>query len=211
MDPDTSGHSGHILSNSLSEHSILNALSREHIIFVHRIGWCHVTYPCLTWFFIHYMFFTTIDLQLHDPVSAFSSSCKLVITSFSAVYLSVAIPQRVWCPSNRQAALLLFPLQREHCLQPVHSGCGLGLLKKKGTTSITHTHYPHHPERTMEHLQTSPLSFPMSIGARFPQYCPVMRRWAIVRWLSCPQIGPRRLCAPFTHLNTLLGKLSLAE
>lgn len=32
---------------------------------------------------------------------------------------------RMWCPSNRQAAPL-FPRQRQHCLQPVHSGCGTG-------------------------------------------------------------------------------------
>lgn len=104
LDPDTRGHSGHILS----EHSILNALSREHIwnscfisldehtqnmyIFVHRISWRHVTYPCLTWFFIHYMFFTTVNLRLHGPVPALSSLCKLVGHSSKAEFL--------WCVSD---------------------------------------------------------------------------------------------------------------
>lgn len=74
--------------------------------------------------------------------------------------------------------------------------------KKKGTTSITHAHYPHHPARTMEHLQTSP-SFPRSLGARFPQYCPDLSRWAIVSRPTCPLIVPWRTHTPFTHLKAL--------
>lgn len=78
---------------------------------------------------------------------------------------------------------------------------GLDLLKKKekrNNQHHTHTHYPHHPTRTMEHLQTSP-SFPRSLGARFPQYCPVVRRWAIVRWPTCPLIVPRTLHTHHSH------------
>lgn len=74
---------------------------------------------------------------------------------------------------------------------------GMDLLKKikNGTTSITRTHYPHHPTRTMQYLLTSP-SFPRSLGARFPQYCPVLKSRAIVRWPTCPLIVPRRTHTP---------------
>lgn len=73
-------------------------------------------------------------------------------------------------------------------------------LKKQKTASITRAHYPHHPARTMEHLQTSP-SFPRSRSARFPQYCPVLRSCAIVRRPTCQLIVPRRMHTPFTHLS----------
>lgn len=110
--------------------------------------------------------------------------------------------------------------QADSCIVPAAEGtpspaCPLRMLdwtslKKKGTASITHTHYPHHPARTMEHLQTSP--FPRSLGARFPQYCPVQRSWAIVRRPTCPLIVPRRTHTPSTHLNTLLvNSLSLSQ
>lgn len=72
------------------------------------------------------------------------------------------------CPSSRQTALL-FLQQREHVSSLSTQDVGLDLLKKKkkSPASITHTHYPHLPARTMEHLPTTS-SFPRSLKHLVP-------------------------------------------
>lgn len=50
----------------------------------------------------------------------------------------------------------------------------------------------------------------MSLGSRFPQHCPVLRRrcHCLFRW-AVPWLSPGGPCTVFTHLNTLLGNCLL--
>lgn len=77
--------------------------------------------------------------------------------------------------------------------------------KRGGPASITHTFYPHHPTRTMEHLQTSPFLFPRAWALGSHSAVQLLGGGAIVRPLSRPLIVPRRQRTASTHLNTLLG------
>lgn len=58
-------------------------------------------------------------------------------------------------------------------------------VKKKEQPAQRTSIIPNRPKRTIEHLLTSPC-FPRSLTDPFPQWCPDLRRWAIVRpvlWL----------------------------
>lgn len=70
---------------------------------------------------------------------------------------------------------------------PSTQDVGLDLCnsKKKEQPARCTPIIPNRPKRTIEHLLTSPC-FPRSLTDPFPQWCPDLRRWAIVRpvlWL----------------------------
>lgn len=73
---------------------------------------------------------------------------------------------------------------------------------------MAHTHYPHPPKRTIKYLPTS-LCFPRSLADPFPQWCPDLRRWAIVK--TGPLIAPWGLHSHTSIHSLLTLSLSLLQ